>query len=162
MEVKIIEDQKISSFFVDDQAMKNHAQNKHKPLSHAPYNNMVTVSEISLGTAMPFSVVFDRNMYIQSAGLHLKTLCSDIQQEGTKINDIFEIKEPGIKFEYDAIMSCNSSYMYFFLQPKIKDINGSCKESDCPVLKGKFNKGIHITIISCYCICVINLATFYF
>lgn len=139
MEVKIIEDQKISSFFVDDQAMKNHAQNKHKQLSHAPYNNMVTVSEISLGTAMPFSVVFDRNMYIQSAGLHLQTLCSEFQQEGTKINDIFEIKEPGIKFEYDAIMSCNSSYMYFFLQPKIKDINGSLKESDCPVLKGKFN-----------------------
>lgn len=43
-----------------------------------------------------FSVVFDRNMYIQSAGLHLQTLCSEFQQEGTKINDIFEIKEPGI------------------------------------------------------------------
>lgn len=52
MEVKIIEDQKISSFFVDDQAMKNHAQNKHKQLSHAPYNNMVTVSEISLGSVL--------------------------------------------------------------------------------------------------------------
>lgn len=99
---------------------------------------MITVSEISLNTALPFNVVFDKNMCIKSAGLHLRTLCNEIQQERTKIDEIFEIKEPEIRFHYAAIMSCNSSYMYFFLQPKIKVINGSSQKSDCPALRGEF------------------------
>lgn len=139
MEVKIFDDQKTSAFTEEDQPMTNHAQNKLEQLTHARYNNMVTVPEIRLNTALPFSVVFDRNMYILSAGLHLRTLCNEIKEEETKINDIFEIKEPEIEFEYDVIMSCNNSYMYFFLQPKIKHINGSSQKSDCPVLRGEFN-----------------------
>lgn len=135
-EVKVLEEQKIAAFTGEDQLMKNHVESKLQQLAHARENNVVAVPEISLNTALPFSVVFDKNMFIQSAGLHLKTLCNEIQEEGAKINDIFEIKEPEMKFEYDAIMSCNSSYMYFFLQPKVKTLNGSPPKSDCPVLRG--------------------------
>lgn len=135
-EVKVLEEQKIAAFTGENQLMKNHVESKVQQLAHARENNVVAVPEISLNTALPFSVVFDKNMFIQSAGLHLKTLCNELQEEGTKINDVFEIKEPEMKFEYDAIMSCNSSYMYFFLQPKVKTRNGSLPKSDCPVLRG--------------------------
>lgn len=135
-EVKVLEEQKIAAITGDDEVMKNHVQSQLQQLAHARDNYVVAVPEISLNTALPFSVVFDRNMFIQSAGLHLKTLCGEIQQARAKINDIFEIKEPEMKFDYNAIMSCNSSYMYFFLQPKEKNYNGTPPKSDCPVLRG--------------------------
>lgn len=137
-EVKFLEGQKKAAFTGENQSMINHVQNNFQRLAHARHDCLITVPEISLNTALPFNVVFDRNMCIQSAGLHLKTLCNEVQQEQTKINEIFEIKEPDINFEYDAIMSGNISYMYFFLQPKIKVINGSSQKSDCPALRGEF------------------------
>lgn len=137
-EVKFLEDQNEAAFTGENQSMINHVENNVQRLAHARHDCMITVSEISLNTALPFNVVFDKNMCIKSAGLHLRTLCNEIQQERTKINEIFEIKEPEIRFDYDAIMSCNSSYMYFFLQPKIKVINGSSQKSDCPALRGEF------------------------
>ena len=136
-EVTVLEEQKSAAFTGDDQLTTNHIQNKLQQLAHARENYVVAVPETSLNTALPYSVVFDKDMFIKSAGLHLKTLCSEIQQADTKINDIFEIKEPEMKFEYDAIMSCNSSYMYFFLQPKVKNRNGTPPTTDCPVLRGR-------------------------
>ncbi|XP_062611358.1 soluble guanylate cyclase gcy-35-like isoform X1 [Saccostrea cucullata] len=135
-EVKVLEEQKMAAITGEDQLMTNHVQSKLQQLAHARENYVVAVPELSLNTALPFSVVFDKNMFIQSAGLHLKTLCPEIQQEQSKINNIFDIKEPEVKFEYNAIMSCNSSYMYFFLQPKVKNRNGTPPKSDCPILRG--------------------------
>ena len=133
IEVKVLDESAKSAIFNID-TVSDHAH-KNIQLAQARENYFISVPELSLNTALPYSVIFSKDMSIKSAGLHLKTLCTEIQNNNFKFNDLFEIKEPPVDFAYDKIMECNSSYMYFFLQPKrIK--NGKSGKDDCPILRG--------------------------
>lgn len=83
-EVKFLEDQNEAAFTGENQSMINHVENNVQRQAHARHDCMITVSEISLNTALPFNVVFDKNMCIKIAGLHLRTLCNENSTRANK------------------------------------------------------------------------------
>ncbi|XP_069113745.1 guanylate cyclase soluble subunit beta-2-like [Argopecten irradians] len=96
---------------------------------------MVSLPRRSLHLAIPYSVIFNDKMHILGAGLHLKTLCSDLEKANIKFNDVFEIKEPSVTLSFRNIMNCSNTYMYFFLQMKPRKGKNNVEE-ECPLLRG--------------------------
>ncbi|KAK3085838.1 hypothetical protein FSP39_009453 [Pinctada imbricata] len=133
IEVKVL-DESARNVLFDKDAISGHV-NKNLQLAHARENYFISVPERSINTALPFSVIFNKDMTIKSAGLHLKTLCIDMQNNNMKFSDIFEIKEPPVEFSYQTLKECSGSFMYFFLQPKRRK-HMNKEDDDCPVLKG--------------------------
>ena len=98
--------------------------------------SIISMKSSRIFLAMPYSVIFDKNMHILGAGLHLKTICPEVERPLVKFNDIFEIKEPKLVFTYENIMNCSNTHMYFFLQVKRGGIANGKEKADCPVLRG--------------------------
>ncbi|CAH1783514.1 unnamed protein product [Owenia fusiformis] len=82
----------------------------------------------SLCSALPYHIVFDKNLVIKQTGLFLQNLCPELTKAGTKLTDVFELLHPVMSLTHSNLMYfINASYVIgvkneFVIDEKRSDI----------------------------------------
>lgn len=68
-----------------------------------------TIGTSTFCKAVPFHIIFDRNMVIFQAGISMRRVLPSLVVGRTTLHEVFEIVRPPIRIEFDAILSRTNS-----------------------------------------------------
>ncbi|CAH1783515.1 unnamed protein product [Owenia fusiformis] len=86
---------------------------KAKKVDFEPYfpEDYITSSK-SICTALPYHVIFDKDLEVRQTGEYLQRLCPKLSETGTNLADIFELHHPVMALTYpNLLFFINASYV---------------------------------------------------
>ncbi|KAL5014772.1 hypothetical protein ScPMuIL_009042 [Solemya velum] len=99
-------------------------------------HQLISIPKHCIRKAVPFSMVFNRDMIITDSGPHLNTFCPKLQNKNTKFESVFSIKDQAKGTCCFASLK-NSPNQTFYLNYRNIDANSNANLSDHLVLRGK-------------------------
>lgn len=76
---------------------------------------LVTMESDLFHRALPYSIIFDKNLIIKGRGLSISILCPEIRQKNACLSEIFLLKSPELDLTYDNIVA-NKTYPFLLLR----------------------------------------------